>query len=899
MNLIDIRTKAAKWMIDRGWKRRTAKYGSFKQSLFEHTIYELDSLFTLWPILSKSWRLNEEDLNSLAIGTIAHDVGKETSNWQRYVLSPKGAVPYTPHVIEDLTQEAVDKLFEELELSGSWDNAKAFVRYHMQATKTTDDLIFDAIHKGDKTNRWMTLSNIVAEIDNFCSANGLLEAIRAIERTSIGKHILLSYHLVQMRGVSTTLLHHAALEAFQNQGWFPLLHYSNGTIYVTASDSTILVPTQIEITNCLASGIENAMGTEFASAVVTTDFRASAIAMPPLYDYREIKSYLEVAGKRVKGGDNRFAKQLETTGGRPQVTKKVKDYLIFLNDQERTTSEEEVVVRESQRMSRAYPEMCIFKFFKASLDPELIGEILTQEAQDYYGPLLPVDDKKKGVKLTPEIVAQYEYDNIFGEGAFVKLRKTSTLMPAKDMAFAIDPYWSLSGKIFGLQAELVEYAPDNERCNALIDTLASIAERIYLAIPDESRPTRASSYEIASQFMSDLVHPTFGYKWPAIAADQLQVYKHSKSTAKNPKGEHFCPICNRKFGSGSVAKAAYLDKPESHTNRAISHGSPGYIVICSACKYERFIQNLLFEGKPAELLVLIPRMNIGQSSGAELVKKANELYAHAMILMSNSTSDPNEHVSLALTSMIARKLSGLNVFDLSTEQLLDLLTYSASKDKRKEYRKVLETRLREEFGDTVNALNSFWDTEFNTWDQAVLALIDGRVLDETALAIRAEAYRLQPNFRIVCQTPHLILIPLRYSMKGDKESEVNAGIRRLFAMLLLGLVFDCTVAVLESADAITFEGGEGVVQVPSVPALRDLTGTEWIGLDQAENWLKAIGAASLLASVSNFPVSSNLYQILSAPTAGHILRRIEQKSDTGMVSYAYLQHLELLKEFLK
>ncbi len=215
MNKTDIRQKAAEWMIARGWKRKTAKRGGFNQSLFEHSIYELDALLTLWPILSQSWGLDETDLASLVVGIVVHDVGKETPEWQTYVLSSPGKAGYVSHVVEDLTQTAVDRLFADLGLEGSSDNAKAFVRYHMQATKTVDSLLFDAIHKGDKTERWMTLSKIVDQIDNVCSANGLLAAIQALERPPLGKHLRTAYHLVQLRGVSTTLLHRAAIEALR------------------------------------------------------------------------------------------------------------------------------------------------------------------------------------------------------------------------------------------------------------------------------------------------------------------------------------------------------------------------------------------------------------------------------------------------------------------------------------------------------------------------------------------------------------------------------------------------------------------------------------------------------------------------------------------------------------
>ncbi|MBN1874656.1 MAG: hypothetical protein JXA33_10535 [Anaerolineae bacterium] len=896
----EIRSKAAEWMLTRDWKRKTAKRGSFNQSLFEHSIYELDALLTLWPILAQSWGLDEADLASLVVGMVVHDVGKETLEWQTYVLSEPGKTGYAPHVVQDLTQAAVGRLFGDLGLVGSSDNAKAFVRYHMQATRTTDSLLFDAIHKGDKTDRWMTLSKIVDQIDNVCSASGLLSAIQALEQPPLGKHLQTAYHLAQLRGVSTTLLHRAAIEAYEAAGWSPLLHYSNGTLYVAGSVAAVSEPTITDIETQLATLIEQAMGKEFANAVVTTDFRASAIGMPPLFDYREIELYLKKASKRVGGGENRFTKRIASPSTRAGVEKTVCNYLSFRTGETEPAVDEATLIRESQRISRAYPEMCVFKFFKAALDDGLIGAVTTPEAQLTYAACISPGKGKRPPVVTPQAVAQVEYDKIFGAGAFTALQKTSTLQPARDMAFSVDYYWRLPGGNFDLATERVEFAPDDERITALAQALTRIAEKVYASVPEDNQPTRASAVEIAQHFLLDLLHPGVQNDLGQIGNEQLAVYLGSKVAAKNPRSDdHLCPICNTRFGAGLSAKAAYLDKPESHTNRAVSHGSPGYIVICPACKYERFIQQLLLGGKPAEMLVLLPRMNIGQGSGAALVQKANDLLAKAMILMSAETEDPNEHLSLALTQMIARKLSDRDVFRLSAQEILDVFTYAASDDTRKKARKVLEDALREEFGETVDDLNASWDTDFPTWESAVDALIERQVTESTALDIRAEVYKLRPTLRIVCQTPHLILIPLLYPMAVGKDAVVNQAIRELFALLILGLALDCSVAVLNSGEAIAFEGGEGVALVPRAPALRDLVGSEWISLDRAEVWLKAIGAASLLAQATGLPERSNLYQILSAPTPGHILRRIEQNSESGAVNYQQLECLETLQEVLR
>jgi hypothetical protein len=101
-----------------GSERRPNAVG-FNQSLFEHSIYELDALFVLWPILSAELGPERRDLASLVVGIVVHDVGKETPEWQAYVLSSPGQTEYVPHVKEDLTQAAVDRLFEDLGLQGS------------------------------------------------------------------------------------------------------------------------------------------------------------------------------------------------------------------------------------------------------------------------------------------------------------------------------------------------------------------------------------------------------------------------------------------------------------------------------------------------------------------------------------------------------------------------------------------------------------------------------------------------------------------------------------------------------------------------------------------------------------------------------------------------------------
>jgi len=476
-------------------------------------------------------------------------------------------------------------------------------------------------------------------------------------------------------------------------------------------------------------------------------------------------------------------------------------------------------------------------------------------------------------------------------------------MPAKEMALNVDRFWGHNGKRFGLEVSRIEHLLDHaKREEILIDTLVEIANKVYSAIPQENIPTRATSEQIAKCFMPDLVRPTMEVNLAELAKQQIEAYATTKGNARRDKGMHLCPICNATFEGGTVAKADFLANPESHTNRGVSHGNAGYIVICDACKFERFLQQLILGTKVADVIVLLPRMNIGHSSGEALRQKAVQIWETALMRMSEANPDPDQHLSLGMTYNLAQKLKDIDVFRLSPTEIVNLMTYESGKDTKKKHRKELEDNLKKIYEvDELNVqiLNDNWDANYSSTDQAIEALIENKITDDDARKARADAFRLTPQFHIACQTPHMILVPLTNPISMGEDSDTNAGLRELYVTLVLGLSLDCSVAVIKAGEVITFEGGEGIARVPSVPALRDLIGAEWIGVADAKKWLNAIGAAAMLANATASPERSNLYAILKSPTAGHILRRIEQKSEIGQIYADQLYLLDTIKEVLR
>ncbi len=924
--------KAVEWMIGRGWRHLWGKRGSekkpgFTQSLLQHTDIEVNALLTLLPILADKdhYNLSEHEQQTIIAGAIAHDVGKELPEWQLYV---QDCGPWVPHVIPSLTKQVVPELVQVLGFDDAIiPDVIACVNLHMTSTRTSPNVLGVLAGAKRDSHRWNTLARIVDTVDNISSIRGLLATRSALLKDAdkggwIGPHIRVAYHSLMLRGVSTTLLHKAAERAFEASGWEPLMYFSDGTIYVADSFAAIEEPSILAIEQALAEEIEQVLPTNLFPKMVVGNPLASFIPKPDLFDYREMLLYLKQAMSRIGRGSFLKKPALE----RQKVVAK---YLSL------TGSDDTDLDRQSERIDRAQPEMLAFKLFKNAIGPEIAGKIGSLVDPDKLAEVqrrrderieLGGDPEKTEAeyqrqlrKLMQEGVANWEgivteaYDAYFGVGAFARLKATSTLMPAREMATIIDPFWSLPGSIFGLPHTRVELAPDDQRAAALTQTLNDIAQQAYRQLPEPLRPTRATPAQLAVSFISDLVHPTPELSLADLSQKQITAYAKSKRSAlREGVALRLCPICNNMFDRGTVASADFLDKPESHTNRAVAHGTPGRIVICDSCKYERFLQQLLLGERVERMLVLMPRNHIGRWSGDELYRQANNFGEQARNLMSIETSNPSEQMTVSLTNVIARRLMGTNAEEtallkalkergLDANELSSILRYRLQDKTQKAYRQALIKEIREAYelddqSEDVTVLNEAWGRDFGAWDDAIDAAVKGEVRDGILDEIRARTYRLRPQIQIVCQTPHLVLMPLASSFAIGKDSETNAALRELFVSLILGLALDCSVAAINPGEPLSFAGGEGVARVPPVPAIRDLVGGDWISLTDASIWLEKIGAASLLASATNYPERSNLYQILTAMTEGHVLRRIELQQEGGYVSYS---QTELIRKALQ
>lgn len=870
MDRRDLLERATRWMAARGWRGKLAKSREYEQSLLEHSLIELDVLLELLPILASArhYGLSEKEQRILTVAVLAHDVGKETDAWQVHVRNPRPVRTVT-HILPDLTRVVVPDLCAALGFEELGEPVQRIMahcaEFHHNRPGRSDGAILEAMLTSG-SDRFLTLASIVKALDHVCSAASAADADDAAVRDpALGHHLKFSRHEVAVRGVSTTFLHRAAQAAFQQRGWRPLLYFSNATLYAADPNEQPVVPAADEIRHPLKAEIDAAIARDVTPLMVGSP-TGNILPKPALLSFAESRQYLESAAGKV-GSQSLARKPLE------KKRKVVKKYWELTGRGGDPTDDQ--IQAEAGRISFAQPEMLVFKFFKAMVDP----------------------DKVNGVGEDGAALASRLYEKIFGPGSWTALQSTSTLMPAKDMTRTVDYFRTLSGKSVGHpEVGKVEELPDQTRVQALIGLLDGIARKVYTTVGRPS-PRDRLSHDMAEAFVLDLMRPTASGDVRALAQEQLDHYVRSKPFAgtESAKGTYLCPICNSPFTlkGGIKASADFIDNPQTHTNRGIAYGRFGYIMVCTTCYYERLLLQVLFGDRPAELITLLPRLNVGPGKGERLVRKVQEWVEAAKGLMRGETGNLESGFSLALTEQAARHLGDQDPFTLEPEELLALFSYRFTDDTQKKRRREAMRRLKEEFDDDLGAVNIACTQSFPTWEAAIEALVEDRIPQQEFRAIRREVFRLYETIHLICQTPNLIFVPLRYEVAaGADESETSKALRRLYVALILSLVFDASVAIHKQGEPVDFRGGAGAAYIPPVPAVRSLIGHEWLSIVDARRWLSAIGAAGQLVRDTGLPPRSALYQILAADPPEKIARRIEEGGDRSLTS----RHLHLIEQ---
>lgn len=904
--------------------------------------------------------LSDDQVDVLFTAVLCHDAGKADPSWQAAVnrgARPPGHVHHkeVERAIDDwLAYVGSDRG------PGFVAAVRAAIGLHHRATQGPASVLDHLLHGDQHDPRWRELARLVEGIDKTCSASTVNEAASAA-RMHFDARLDFAFHRVQvLRGVSTVFLHQACETTFTAGGWARVVHYLDGTLYAAPAARHRTEPTIDVIRLELASLLGKLLDPEKLAEQVVGNPTTDILPKPEFFELDRLEAYLRVASRRSKGENLRrqLWKEQEQQFT-PEFEQKFRAYWQHKGKAVPVGVGERKRILD--RLVGAVPLDGVFRFFKAALVGDKLFkadhwplEDPVYRAAEAAGALADGDEARKEQVRDKYLAAarrrgldswrnehlQREYESVFGpDTTFAELKGVGN-DPAKNLARVIDSFLE---KLDDAGVKWSSKPPDVQ-IDELIRQLVGIVKRSNL--PPATLPPALKAEDLAEVFLMDLVVP--GLDRRLDAEEHLRSYSCAKDLLS---GGAICPFSNEPSagvpGSGSDLGL----KTDGHSNRLPVHGKTwkerGGVATSRSMRYELMLRRLILGRPAAKVLVLIPPLSLGAAEGRRLVDEVAQLEQDILLHSGELTPDPAKRFSFGLTDQMAR-----NRRESREARLVDILAFRRAGEKAGADRAKLKRGLLEAFdldatasdatgsgaaaalrseAVALESLNRDCGASFATWDEALEELYLGQSerarraleMSEELRARRRQALDLtrEAPGRFICQTPNLILALLPDPIRVGKDSEANAAIRELFLSLVIADVLGVGVAVVNPDDMLTFTGGEGVVRIPQNAALRSeiarvrarLSATrendgvsashEWLLPHEVGPWSGALEAIHQVAAVRDaerqaiFPPNAALYDVLSARSAGALLRRVEAKAK-ARASIGLIDALDALAPFL-
>ncbi|HLG74077.1 MAG TPA: hypothetical protein VK009_26965, partial [Chloroflexota bacterium] len=615
-------------LLQKGWKRLLGKRIRYEQSLFEHSLNTLDVVLTYLPIFRQTWHppLTLDEEVALIATAVAHDAGKATDEFQRYI---RGETSWVGHWSPELTQGLVGELYQLWARASGRDvtaderqvrEAVAGVRYTIRQERTSALEASELLRTDHLSPRWRLFMDVVDDVDNLVSCPSVLDAARFLGRGQgpLARVVSVGYHQARVRGVLTILLHRATQEAFVRRGWRPLLFYPEGTLYISTQDGA-QTPSPEEIADELQAITRAELAARsqmMPQLVVGRDIRQNFLPKPELFDAERLREYLRVAATRARAKSADTVKAWNVVKVVDALHPEATPHIRRGGKLPATPSPPEAGGMEDslpegyrqearEALGSSQPEMAIFKFFKHVV----------------VNFLYPNGDPPRAHAYS---VLSQQYEMAFGKGTFEKLLQMakSSLKPAEDYLLVVRFFHELPGAVAGHPSiAKVGLLRPEERQRVLIDLLVGMAEAGFAQLSE-----RPSFAEFARKFaqvgVQDLLAPA-SLDVNALAERQIQAYSTTK--AHRPQ-EGICPICNAPLRLESTESfTAFADTfgqgVEAFSNRQVAHGRKAKLKACAGCYYERVLQQLLLASRPEEVIAIFPHMNLSRHGAPALVRR--------------------------------------------------------------------------------------------------------------------------------------------------------------------------------------------------------------------------------------------------------------------------------------
>jgi len=835
----------AKWKKFMDFEGHVWGYG--QKSLLAHSVATAWTAYRVGGIVG----LSEEDMLLALTSGFLHDVGKAREEFQRAAeggsTQPEDYHHHTPEQVrQDIHFFLVDKnsrlpkdfenkvydLVMALEVPESPDQIETLM------TVSVDRKVLAAVALADELESMKT-------IEDFKRGRGGQEFKRNLKILGLN----VTYHEVGViRGVITQLLHDALHTAFKENGFYHIMYFPSGTVYIYSEEGEHNLPTLDQVKGTLSGSIRKMVekvGRKLGRKAYG-NLRAAHFNAPEyLYASKDsIHSFWSYIYQSFMPEDFSRLKIKEKTEGELKKREEFQE----LSDDERV-----VYAIQLERITR----LCI-----------LMADIV-KHAIEGAGQKKQVMDIVRSAFVEAFSVEDDRFSGILEEMMSMAIQKE--------------------------ELERIEFAYRLVESCDLKDNLKKAAKKLkdlFVDLTEKLAPYARKVYSITNmivgsidKILEEVVHPYFGRNLTEIVEEAAEAYQKGKK-----KGTPVCAFCGRE--ETETAVAGRFGKGAESFHNFLAGGTvitgANKIHVCDVCTLESKLKLLMLEN-PEQMIILAPQFKLDGYTAKIWLETCYQLAKQWGCASGRGLQGNYLDWARAI-------IDGEDIQALPEEtKIVEILTI----DEKRKLKRVIKKMLEAEEGPVLKDIFSEANYDPEDVDTIARDFLNGRLEKrletvsggEVAIETIREKAGLVETSVPVFQTPNFMLILLHGSIREGKESDAAAKLRQIFIGALLGKVFQSCVNIVDDVNAvITFpESFGGYLRIPRSAAISHLLSqlgidperTGWLAIQRIDTVLRKLSAMLLTEKVlKNYNVSygENTLLRISKTLPGEVLNRLTQRS---------------------
>jgi hypothetical protein len=794
--LTEILTQEA---IKRNWHNQYAKWNrnhTQDQSLIIHSLNQLNLMYTFiqTPKIKKSFSRLEK--LACLIGSFLSDYGKSTEKFQQAVIKNKSEKEAYNHVSKEILldveqllnslRNSLISVYDKLDLNndGKWDDFTYLIKNAICYHEIPGiGRIFNDCDKYGGPNR---LSHLVKYVDIITSMKTVEDAYNIANKklkeveSLFPDQIEFEYHKIRnFRGIISLFLMESLIERFKSSGYQPILSYPNGLLYLGINSKSLNFKNLRElIKKKIQSLLNDKKYQENLFNLTYGKHYYTPIIAPQLLNTDLIKRRFnkidKVSEKEIKGEE----KELKS-----RDKKEEKETLVmpFLDDFKKRFNIDRNV---------------ILKKYLAWKTPLVYWGALMKEFKNWSTESRIKDKfiKKLG----------FSYDNLKkGYSHRSKARYKLELITKLWDSFISDEY--PSSKNNTKRFEVLLETRFNEQFKEWL-----IEKALYFfQLVQDDQPSIIED-EIFNQILMDIIYP-IPESIKSITKNIVEAIEKIIIDGKDKKNnQNLCNFCS--LPTSEIAKADLVGRGTRKFSNFLQGGKPfgdnRCATICSTCKIEAYLRQIIMGAVPNSYILVMPEMNMAPAIKRTWIKN----------IVNKLQNENEKSISLLNPNTLGRvieKISKDKKYQIPINFLINQKIIS--KDKRNKIKKKFNKKLSKDYANFEEFLQlnkDLLNKDYESSEELIEAVLHNEENHKQIL----KYFPKTNNTAYYYRAPDYLLIFFKYEIGNDDDSESIKYMRKMWLAILISQLFFAKVKLIKSFNPFTIGEQHETIEIRK-PAL--------------------------------------------------------------------------------